>query len=341
METASPSERLIRYLYLDVVNFTSRAIEDQAHIVQGLSKIVSSVVTKILPDKWVIFIPVGDGICIAVCDQGIKYDDPIKLACELIRYINAVYNPGVDRAKQFIVRIGINQNIDNTILDINGKMNVCGSGVNYAQRIMNAADGNQILVGQSTWEFMKDRRDYRGKFRRYIANIKHGATIPVYQYIGSRIADLNRDEPSEFVARPEKALSITEAYYIGLAIKHNKFIDYMATKEPLEISTLVVLLSILARDAASAEQYSSKYGEPSTIMPITENNTPLEQYKIINDIPITFILELRDYVLEKTIEHQQYYEEPYYEPIIASQLGKDKLKSEHPDVISKLGLTDI
>lgn len=53
--------------------------------------------------------------------------------------------------------MGINTNADNLVTDINGARNLAGAGINIAQRVMDSADGNQILVSHSVYDTLRDR----------------------------------------------------------------------------------------------------------------------------------------------------------------------------------------
>ena len=75
--------------------------------------------------------------------------------------------------RKFHVRIGINENVDNLIIDINGKLNVAGSGINMSQRIMSCCDGGQILISQTVYEFLSAREEYMNLFKVYPATGKH------------------------------------------------------------------------------------------------------------------------------------------------------------------------
>ena len=143
---------LIKYLYLDVVGFTyKRSVEAQTDIISALNDIVKKSVASKAPNCDVIYIPVGDGICISIIASTRALDIHIRIAEEIIRRIASLYNQRVQQTRKFEVRIGINENVDNIITDINGNRNVCGAGVNYAQRIMSYAskDFSDYHIGHS------------------------------------------------------------------------------------------------------------------------------------------------------------------------------------------------
>jgi Adenylate and Guanylate cyclase catalytic domain len=72
-----------------------------------------------------------------------------------------------DEMRQFEVRIGLNENVDNRVVDINGRPNVAGAGINMAQRVMSPADGSQILIGAAVYETLRHRECYMNTFREF------------------------------------------------------------------------------------------------------------------------------------------------------------------------------
>lgn len=176
---------LIRYIYLDVVGFTyQRPVKAQTDIISALNDIIKKAVSDKISEEKVIYIPVGDGICISITDSTTHYDHHIRIAEDIIRRIEALHNPNAKANRKFHVRIGINESIDNLVTDINGNKNVCGSGVNLAQRIMSCGDANQILVGRTTYDNLCSREKYINAFRAYKTTVKHNTPIELYQYIG-------------------------------------------------------------------------------------------------------------------------------------------------------------
>jgi class 3 adenylate cyclase len=331
-------ENLIRYIYLDVVGFTyNRTVEAQSDIISALNGIVKQVVSQGLPSEAVIYIPIGDGICIAIL-ASIKYDGHVQIAEDIIRRIVSVHNKEVADTRRFEVRIGINENVDNVITDINGNRNVCGAGVNHAQRIMSFADANQILVGQSIYESLRYREKYARAFRPYVAEAKHHTTLEVFQYIGGNIAALNREPPSAFAIH-ERKLSIFSAYYIAHAIKNRKFID-KHLKAGYDVYPLGLLLAYLAEDSVG-HAFSSRLKPYKEHMPKTENKTLEEQYKVFFAMPFWVGADLHEAKVEDKI--LRIYPDCFDkdgEGLFVSPEGEKKLKSEWRNIWDDFSLDD-
>ena len=143
-----------KYIFLDVVGFTyNRSVEAQSDIVHSLNEIVKASLDEYsIHDDNRIFLPTGDGICIALLnieclhDIASAYDIHVKIALGILKRLEEHNTSTEDVQRKFKLRIGINENIDNLVEDVNGNRNVAGDGINLAQRVMSLADGNQILI---------------------------------------------------------------------------------------------------------------------------------------------------------------------------------------------------
>jgi predicted aspartyl protease len=187
------------YVFLDVVAYSERTIESQAAIIRTLNRIVlESVRAGKLGSDHVIYLPTGDGICISLLDVSDPPDIQMKIALGVLERLHKHNLQAVDKELEFQVRIGINSNRDNVIVDINGNPNVSGDGINMSARIMNKADGCQILVGEPVFGILKKRKEYASAFRPYTAVVKHDLALPVYQFVAGGHSCLNVDVPRAF-----------------------------------------------------------------------------------------------------------------------------------------------
>ena len=122
---------------MDVVGFThNRSVEAQSDIISALNQIVKESVDALkLDPQAVLFIPTGDGIAIALINPK-GFDGHLCLALTILGAVAQHNDKASDSMRRFEVRIGVNENIDNVILDVNARTNVAGTGIWMAQRIM-------------------------------------------------------------------------------------------------------------------------------------------------------------------------------------------------------------
>jgi class 3 adenylate cyclase len=249
----------IKYVFLDVVNYSQdRSVEAQTDIIGTLNQLVRTSTQELaLPDDRVIFLPTGDGICIALVAVESPFDIHLRLALKLLEHLDSSNSTIADEMRKFAIRIGINQNVDNLVTDINGKPNVAGAGVNVAQRVMSAGDANQILVGQAVFETLRHREKYMKSFRSYTATAKHDVALPVHQFIESH-KGLDISTPSQFrvAEKEEKNLTKFAAYYMAHAIKNRESLLRVVNALAGGGYAAIVLLNQIARDSVGFSEAS-------------------------------------------------------------------------------------
>lgn len=197
MSDSPPRQTYAKYVFLDVVDFTSNNIEDQTKIVELLNGIVRAAVGEHgLPDDRLIYLPTGDGICVAITDYP-DFDVHMRLALSILAGVHENNREPAPGKPRFEVRIGLNQDTDNIVTDINGKENIAGAGINDAQRIMNLSEGGQIFVSESVHVTLHSRKVYQGEdiFRRYELRVKRDRKLTVYQYVAPGRPGLNTGTP--------------------------------------------------------------------------------------------------------------------------------------------------
>ena len=332
----------IQYVFLDVVGFTKdRSVEAQSDVVAALNTIVSSsLATMKVPQERTILLPTGDGIATALIEvTGV--DTHLQLALHILRMVAEHNSTTSDLARRFEVRIGINENIDNLLEDINGRQNVAGAGISMAQRIMDKADGGQVLVGSTVFDTLRQRERYLSSFRAFTAHGKHGITFPVYQFM-SKEPGLNVSIPSVFVVKKREPEKLTKraAYYFGHAIANR---DFLRTRksDPTRDYTAAILLSFLAEDSVNAsETPSHEAATPHTWR--AGEATFIEQYRHYDGLEFWVLAQFSE-LLEagELASHVEHFEGANWEKStwLVKTSGIQKLISEWPQVASEFGIT--
>ena len=216
-----------------------------------------------------ILIPTGDGMCIALISHELPYDIHMQLGLSVIKRLAIFNSAKINESRRFQVRIGINQNTDILVTDINDRLNVAGAGINMAARIMDKADGNQILTSRAVFDELQPSEKYMDRFHEFHATAKHGVRFPVYQLRGDEYTGLKSETPSEFVKedKPEPALTKVVSYYFAHAIQNKQ---NMLEQDNTDGPAVMTLLWMLANDSADASKSTDirpfrpstdKYGE--------------------------------------------------------------------------------
>lgn len=198
--------RFFKYVALDVVGYSQRSAERMAAIVAAINELVLAVLQEeqLTEHDW-LSSTAGDAVFIALLSPD-DFDLHVRIAIRLLRHVKA-RNKAVAENERFEIRIGIYQNTDNIVLDLNGKLTIAGDGINLSERVMSLADGNQILLGDVVHAELRSREQYRDKLIEFKdVEIKHGS-ITVWQYVDRDIPELNCDVPSK-ILNHQSAMSV-------------------------------------------------------------------------------------------------------------------------------------
>lgn len=218
----------IQYIFMDIVGYSrNRSVEAQTDILAHLNKIVIRAVKSLVKTpNGIIFIPTGDGICVALMGGAPSFDLHIRISIRILELIDAYNARQSDVSRKFMIRVGINENTDNLIEDINGRKNISGAGINIAQRLMDLADGGNIIVGRAVYERLSQREQFIKSFKKFHTHIKHDVPLDVYQFLDRRLKFLNCDTPTAFKAASRVKVKVTEfvAYLLAQTAKNKEFI---------------------------------------------------------------------------------------------------------------------
>jgi hypothetical protein len=324
-----------KYVFLDIVAFThNRSVEAQSEIVGVLNSIIKASVKRI-PKESLILLPTGDGVCIVFLNVENPHDIHVQVALDIVKSVADHNDKTQDPMRQFEVRVGINANVDNLVIGVNGETNIAGAGINMAQRVMSAADGNQILVGQPVFETLIQREKYLNGFRSYTAQIKHEIELPVHHYIAAGHRGLNIDVPSQFQANvlPNERPKLTEfaAYYLAHAIANREFLKKKIgmAQEPY---AALVLLYFLASDSVGASKASdiSPY-EPHIY---DEGHTIEDQFSYYKSVEFWLCCDMSSLIAEHYLDSYDdcFRHESLFNHHFVSQDGVARLKQEWPTI---------
>jgi len=326
-----------KYVFLDVVGFSrNRSVEAQADIIVALNGLVLAAVSALsLTEEHLLLLPTGDGICIGILNVDEPFDVHVTLALDILRRLEEYNRETRGARRQFALRLGVNANVDNLVTDVRGNRNIAGAGINNAQRIMSAADGNQILVGQSAFDVLSHREKYDGKFRPLTAQAKHGVRLPVYQLIGPGFPGLNTDLPIAFRPTPKgpPALTPTAAHFMAAALHHEAFLRSRIGQGQNQYSGVVMLyfaaLDGLEQAAAEDPRLASRR------LVLHQDATPSEQFLYYNKLPFWLVCQLANFVESSVLS-------PFYALFVphemgywfVNEVGKQKLQEEFPQLLA-------
>ena len=132
-------------VFLDIVQYSTRSVEDQIKIKQQLNEIMAEAVKDVAVNDRII-LDTGDGAALGFLG------DPEDALFVTLSLREAIIQGQTTSTLPLSVRIGINLGPVKLVKDINNQTNLIGDGINIAQRVMNFAQPGQVLVSRSFYE---------------------------------------------------------------------------------------------------------------------------------------------------------------------------------------------
>src|SRR5213082_1004222 len=158
-------------LFIDVVGYSKFSINEQGVMVDELTKVVrsSDQYQKAEAAGRLLKIPTGDGMALVFYTSP---EAPAQCAVEISRALKE--HPRLQ------LRMGIHSGPVSGVVDVNGRANLAGAGINMAKRVMDCGDAGHILLSKHVAE---DLEEYE-KWRPFLHDLgtfeaKHGVRVSV------------------------------------------------------------------------------------------------------------------------------------------------------------------
>jgi TolB-like protein/class 3 adenylate cyclase/Flp pilus assembly protein TadD len=197
---------LAHVLFIDIVGFSKRLINEQRALLDTLNRIVrnTSQVRREEATGKLRKIPTSDGLAL-VFYAALK--EPVECAMEIAR-------ADIEHT-ELKLRIGIHSGLVSDIIDVNESANVAGVGINIAQRIMDCGDGGHILLSKRVAEDLEQYPDWKPHLHDLGAiEVKHGVRVQVVNLYTDELG--NSEVPQKFKAAAGIAASPTRKGSPGL-----------------------------------------------------------------------------------------------------------------------------
>jgi TolB-like protein/class 3 adenylate cyclase/Flp pilus assembly protein TadD len=182
-------------LFIDIVGYSKLVTAEQHRRVQLLNQIVrgSEHFQKAEANHRIVTVPSGDGMALVFYNTP---EAPVECALEISRAIKE--HPELD------LRMGIHSGPVSGVVDVTGRANIAGAGINIAQRVMDCGDAGHILISKHLAE---DLEQY-GQWKRNLHDlgeieVKHGARVSIVNLYTEDHG--NPEVPNKFVQARYKA----------------------------------------------------------------------------------------------------------------------------------------
>jgi class 3 adenylate cyclase len=136
---------------IDIVGYSRLSIDEQRAAIERLNSVVQSTeeFRKDEAARRLVKIPTGDGMALVFFDSP---EAPVECALEISRRLASANLP---------LRIGIHSGPVSGLVDVNGRGNVAGEGINMAQRVMDCADAGHILLSKRVADDLAQFKHWR------------------------------------------------------------------------------------------------------------------------------------------------------------------------------------
>jgi TolB-like protein/class 3 adenylate cyclase len=182
-------------LFIDIVGYSRLLIDQQRRLLELLNQLVRSTEQfhKAEANHRLITIPTGDGMALVFYNTP---EAPVECALEISRTVK--------EHPELRLRMGVHSGPVSGVVDVSGRANIAGAGINIAQRVMDCGDGEHILLSKHVAE---DLEQY-GHWKRCLhdlgeAEVKHGAHVSVVNLYTEELG--NPEVPQKFRQARQKA----------------------------------------------------------------------------------------------------------------------------------------
>jgi class 3 adenylate cyclase len=138
-----PELEIAHVLFVDIVGYSKRLVNEQTALIKRLIDLVRGTeqFRKAESAGKLITIPTGDGMALVFFTAP---DAPVRCAIEI--------NQADKEDPKIELRMGIHSGPVDRVADVNKRINVAGSGINTAQRVMDCGDSGHILLSERVAE---------------------------------------------------------------------------------------------------------------------------------------------------------------------------------------------
>jgi TolB-like protein/class 3 adenylate cyclase/Tfp pilus assembly protein PilF len=304
-------------LFIDIVGYSKLVTHEQRRLLELLNQVVREAEHFRVAEakSRLITVPTGDGMALVFYNTP---EAPVECALEISR--------AASEHPELKLRMGINGGPVSGVVDVSGRSNIAGAGINIAKRVMDCGDAGHILISKHLAE---DVEQY-GDWKRHLhdlgeCEVKHGVRVSVVNLY------------TEDVGNPEVPQKVREARHQAAAPVGER---QGLSKSWIVAAALIILFALggllLLRRSASIRNGATTAPAPavSTAPSIPEKSIavlPFENLSEekanayfadgIQDEILTRLAKIADLKVISRTSTQQYQSKPGNLREIASQLG--------------------
>jgi TolB-like protein len=188
-------------LFIDIVGYSKLVTSEQRRRLELLNGIVrdSEHFRTAEAKSRLISVPTGDGMALVFYNTP---EAPVECALEV--------SSAASEHPELKLRMGIHSGPVSGVVDVSGRSNIAGAGINIAQRVMDCGDAGHVLISKHMAE---DLEQY-GHWKRNLhdlgeCEVKHGVRVAVVNLYTEDFG--NPEVPQKFLQARHKAAAVPVA----------------------------------------------------------------------------------------------------------------------------------
>jgi len=220
-------------LFIDIVGYSKLSINEQRAAVDELTRIVRSTeqFQKADASERLIKIATGDGMALVFYASP---EAPVRCAMELSR--------ALQDHPRLRLRMGIHSGPVSGVVDVTGRTNLAGAGLNMAQRVMDCGDAGHILLSKHVVEDLAEYEEWRPLLHDLgTCEVKHGVKLAVVNLYGDEVG--RRELPTKL--RMQRRRTARMQWLLGVAAL-------------LAVAVLLVGIIMFSRNRSSSIQTAAE-----------------------------------------------------------------------------------
>src|SRR6058998_1867384 len=172
---------IVHVLFIDIVGYSKLSINEQRAVVDELTQIVRATEQFQKADalERLIKIATGDGMALVFYTRP---EAPAQCALQISRALTEHF--------RLHLRMGIHSGPVSGIVDVTGRANLAGAGLNIAKRVMDCGDAGHILLSKHVAEDLEEYDEWRPLLHDVgTCEVKHGVHIGVANLYDSEVGN--------------------------------------------------------------------------------------------------------------------------------------------------------
>ena len=280
-------------LFIDVVGYSKLSIDDQHAAIEELNEIVraSEQVQRADAGSRLLKVPAGDGMALVFYTSP---EAPAQCAVEISQALkDHPYLP---------LRMGIHSGPVSGVVDVTGRANVAGAGINIAQRVMDCGDAGHILLSKRVGEDLGEYQRWRPLLHDLgSCQVKHGVRLAVVNLHGDHIG--NPRLPTKFHVLKKRRVRMRWAALFTVAVIVTGIAIFPRYRTRSALAVPEKSIAVLPFQNASEDKANAYFADG------------------IQDEILTLLSKIADLKVISRTSTQQYNSAPENLPQIARQLG--------------------